>query len=55
MKQKTKMPLCGPLISLSFIIFVIIDLRLTHVEFLFVKRIPSGNVRKEFNGLLGQA
>ena len=55
MKQKTKMPLCGPLISLSFIIFVIIDLRLTHVEFLFVKRIPSGNVRTEFNGLLGQA
>jgi hypothetical protein len=55
MKHKTKIPLCGPLISLSFIIFVIIDLRLAYMEFLFVKRIPSGNVRTEFNGLLGQA
>jgi len=55
MEHKSKIPLCESVISLSFIIFVIIDLKVSHVEFLFVRRIQSGSGGTEFNDLLSPA
>jgi hypothetical protein len=46
-----KIPLCGPLIPLSFIIFIIIDLGIPHLELLFVQRIPSCNGKTEIQWL----
>lgn len=49
--KRPKIPLCGPLIPLSFIIFIIIDLGIPHLELLFVQRIPRSNGRTEIQWL----